>query len=138
MNEIAEDIKDLLEGDGIGVFASTKDSEWSIQTTEEPPTPNNTITIYNTGGRLLKYHDVAPKESPTFQLRVRGPDTLTTSAKLEQCCVALRRRGLFTLNGAKYKNIFQDGLKIPLAKDGNGRFIWVANFTAFRENDPDV
>ena len=61
-------IKDVLVGAGVGTFAAT--TGWGIYIAREPPAPDTTITIYNTGGA-----DPNPAwllDFPTVQVRVRG------------------------------------------------------------------
>lgn len=133
MNPITEDIKDVLVRLGLGKFASTAKATWSIQMVSEPSEPNNTITVYDSPGRLLKYHNRDDAEAPGFLVRVRGETYLGAHEKMVEVCKALNKIGRFTLNGAKYENLFQDGTELFLKTDDNGRFIWIANFTAFRE-----
>jgi len=139
MNPVSEDIKDKLVELGIGTYAAT--TGWGIFTVEEPDKPDTAITIYNTPGRAPGYYanrSLAPTHYSNFQVRVRGTTDATTWAKLEEVMDGLSQIGHFDIvTGAEtmhYANILMTTEPIFLEKDEERkRFIWVANFIAFRE-----
>jgi len=139
MNPVSEDVKDKLVTAGVGVYAAT--TGWGIFTVVEPDKPATTITIYNTPGRPPGYYadrSLPPTHYSGFQTRVRGTTDATTWAKLEEVINTLSQIGHFDIvTGAEtmhYANILMTTEPIPLEKDEERkRFIWVANFIAFRE-----
>lgn len=134
MNPVCEDIKDLLVGKGVGEFAKSTPSEWGIFTMEEPPSPNNVITIYQIPGTVQK---IINKNNPHFgsgfQVRVRGEEALMAHAKAEECRKVLDRIGRFDVGDVEYDNISIDDEPVFLFKDSKSRLIYILNGTAFRQ-----
>jgi len=142
MNPVCEDIKDLLVGEGVGVFASTKPNEWSIQVGDEPDSPSRTITIYDTPSTADKTFDSDRHfHHSSFQVRVRGKKYLSAHAKCEECRRTLDRyttkvdgpKVALSFGDMRYDNITMDNEPLPLGQDSKGRFIFVVNGTAFRQ-----
>lgn len=130
------DIKDLLVTAGIGVFAGTSSTAYSINISQEPPfptVPHTAITIYDTGGtapnaRFLLDH-------PTVQIRIRGNPNDYQAAYLKALDVKDALLGIpqSTVNGVRYVGIWQDSDLISLGNDDNDRPIIVANFRIVRQ-----
>ncbi len=100
MNAPSIDIKDILVAEGIGTFGNT--TAWSISVNTEPKykevsgvvvSPNDSITIYDTGGSLDYYllNSVNPVINNTFQLRVRDIAQLSGYTKINTISQLLDR-----------------------------------------------
>ena len=136
MNPVTEDIKDVLVGSGLGEFAANKKGIWGIFIAEEPSTPDSTITLYDTGGRLMPYHNRVADEAPNFQVRIRANSYLEANKKMNQVIEEFDRIGRFlsTDELTRYENVLRDGISIPMGKDENERHLRVQNFKAFRRD----
>lgn len=125
-NSPAEGAKDLLETASVGVFAAT--TGWGIFVAREPMTPDQAITIYDTGGLapdpkwLLDY--------PSIQVRIRGSkgDYQGTFNKAKQCKDVLLGCPSLNLNGDRWVSITGLGDVISLGYDDNERPLFTTNF----------
>ena len=95
-----------------------------------------TITLYDTGGRLMPYHNRVADEAPNFQVRIRANSYLEANKKMNQVIEELDRIGRFlsTDELTRYENVLRDGISIPMGKDENERHLRVQNFKAFRRD----
>jgi hypothetical protein len=134
MNSVAEDIKDLLVAQGTGTYAGTDDNAWAIFIVEEPPRPNQTITLYNTTSRDQGIKNSAkPYLGSGFQVRVRGVTDASTYAKAREVLEFLDRRAAFSASGAAYNRIVTTEKEpLFLTQDENHRFVYVFNGIAHR------
>lgn len=86
----ADIIRYLLVGLGGGVLPSAG-GDWPIYVSQEPTTPDNVITLYNTAGikdgRLMPTGEV--QEHPGVQIRVRATDDNTGWTKAEALAILL-------------------------------------------------
>lgn len=136
MNPVCEDIKDKLVEAGVGEFTKNVPSEWGIFTMEEPDSPDNVITIYQTPGTVQK---IMNKNNPHFgsgfqvRVRVEAGEALTGHAKAEECRKVLDRIGRFDVGDVEYDNISIDDEPVFLLKDSKARLIFIVNGTAFRQ-----
>ena len=135
MNPVSLDIMNLLVEDGKGEFASTKEITWGLFIAEEPPTPNQTVTVYDVMGSADKVYSGGSNHAmrSLFQVRVRGNSYMASFEKIEQCRKALDRRGKFRVSNVDYDNILMDPEPMWLKKDDNQRHIFVINGIAFRQ-----
>jgi hypothetical protein len=141
MNPVSVDIKDLLVNASIGAFAS--DADWAINISHEPATPDNCITIYDTGGPRPSYHFTASTRGmlySDFQVRVRGNSYLAVWNRMQDILVVIDHIGRFVVSGdssAESDVVYSDIQKTTeaefLKKDANERTIFVCNFRAFRQ-----
>lgn len=98
---------------------------------EEPAAPNDTITIYDTGGS-----DPFPDAElyyPTIQIRVRNLEYQTGYAKQLQILEALTLPTTFEINDTRYIGVWNNGDIISLGKDQNSRYIFTANYRIERQ-----
>lgn len=75
---------------GLGV-APTQTASWGIYATQEPPTPDNVITIYNTAGRDHGRVMVGGQRQKHYgiQVRVRAKKNETGFAKAQAIAIAM-------------------------------------------------
>ena len=126
MSSPSEGIRDLLAAANVGIFATQ--AGWSIQIGKEPISPDQTITIFDSGGS-----DPSPKwllDYPSIQLRVRGlpGDYLATRAKALECKNALLAADSQTLNGDRWDSVTMAGDISFLDYDQQDRPRFVLNF----------
>lgn len=93
---------------------------------EEPADPNNTVTIYDTGGSDPVV--VGDLYAPTIQIRVRNLDYESAYQKMQAIVLILCVPKSFTINDTNYVGVWQQGDIISLGKDQNNRYILTANF----------
>jgi len=145
VNPVSEDIKDKLVAGGIGTFATTSTSVWNIYIDDEPDQPDQTITIYDTSAgspdRFLNHS--RPLHKTPFQIRVRGNAYLATHNTIKSVETYLDQISTWVASGpdsadpdVNYESVFLDSGPFSLGKDATKRFIWVATFTAHRQEKP--
>ena len=93
MGAVTIDIKDMLSTAGVGTFAATLSSTWGIYISKEPMSPNQTITIYPTGGLAPN-----PKwllDELSAQVRIRGDvnDYSALTRLVKELYVVIKGRG---------------------------------------------
>lgn len=117
MNYPALDIANRIESLSIELLCYTN---------EEPASPNNCVTIYDTGGS----DPALPGELflPTIQVRVRDLIYSDAYAKQEQIMLALCVPTEFEINGARYVGVWQQGDITSIGRDENNRYILTANY----------
>lgn len=134
MTRLEADIKDKLVEKGLGVFGGGSPTEYGIYILEEPPKPNNVITVYQIPGTVQKIMNKPnPFFSSGFQVRVRGNTNADPYDKAEECRKALDRIGRFRVKNVNYDNISIDDEPVFLLKDVNSRLVYILNGTAFRQ-----
>lgn len=139
MNSLAIDIKNKLLALGIG--SATPATDWSIHANAYPEKPARIIAIYTAGN--VHTHIMGTritKETPTFQIRVRGVSPTEAELKIDAIHNALERIGTFTVTPispntevALYLDVLVTTGPFPMGRDGNDWFSWVINFKTFRE-----
>lgn len=128
MNSPAVDIAQYLQDNAAGTIGGT--SGWSINVSKEPATPDNAVTIYDTGGFGIDYD--ANIYQPTIQIRIRGNGYLNVHAKAEEIETLLIAPKSFTKN-SRYVGAWQAGGYESLQYDENDRAIIVMNINLMRE-----
>ena len=136
MNPVSIDVKDLLVTAGIGVFAS--ETGWAIYISEEPDKPDTCITIYDTGGFSPQYvmdKSVHPLLNTTFMIRVRSAagGFITGHTKTMDIVNVLDHHARWNVGTVSYKTIFSNGDIVNLPRDESGRYVFICNFRAVRE-----
>lgn len=127
MSSPAYDIAQYLASQGVGVFGGS--SAWSINVSREPASPDDCITLYDTGGAGLDTDD-RDIDRVSFQVRVRSFDYL--SARAMQ--VAIRDLLLIDPGVAAGGNLYtisQESNIMHIGRDENDRQILTANYLAF-------
>lgn len=125
MKSPADEIARHLAENRLGEFASN--SGWSIATAREPAKPDDTITVYDTGGR-----DPASRHcflyQPTIQIRSRSHDYGRAYEKLAEASYLLYHSIHLIRGGIKYISLNQTGDITSLGVDDNDRFRLTLNF----------
>lgn len=129
MNSPAVDVMTLLTNAGVGIPAAT--SGWGIYVSREPPTPDTTITLYDTGGYERLYS--TGTEYPTIQIRVRGApnEYIAAHAKIQSIKELLIGSDGAVINNTTY-SFWTQGDTSFLYYDENSRPIFVCNFRIMR------
>lgn len=133
MLSASEDLKDILEGDGVGTFASEAANVWSIRVSLMPTSPNRCIVIYDSGGAPPN-----PKfllDEPTVNIRIRGNklDYKATYAKALSVRDALLGRSPVTVNTTRYIGFFAASDVAFIGYDDNQRPLFSLNIRMYRE-----
>lgn len=94
----ADDIAQYFDAQGIGTFAGA--SSWSVNVAVEPDSPDETVTVYDTGGSMSEpdsgvYH-------PEIQVRARSHNYLSAHSKLVEARSLLIDSTDFIANGVRY------------------------------------
>ena len=123
-------IAQILENDGVGTFAT------DIFLSKEPESPDNCVTVYNTGGFPDDCLDTANRSRAlyTFQVRVRNNDYLTAHSKMEAVRASLEKKlpTLTDSSGTMYFHCWMTSLPTDLQRDTKNRVILTANFACMR------
>jgi len=123
-------IAQILQNDGVGTFGT------DIFISKEPESPDNTITIYKTGGlpdNTLKFGNYT-QEIHNFQVRVRNNNYQSAHTTMNSVRLSIEK-GIKTLTdsgGTDYLKIQMVSLPIDLSRDTTNRCIITANFTCMR------
>ena len=123
-------IAQILQNDGVGTFGT------DIFISKEPESPDNTITIYKTGGlpdNTLKVGNYT-QEIHNFQVRVRNNNYQVGHTTMNSVRASIEK-GIKTLTdsgGTDYLKIQMVSLPIDLIRDTTNRCIITANFTCMR------
>ena len=128
MNSAAHDLALYLDDLSVGTFGGEND--WCLNVNGEPATPNNAITIYDTGG-LGPDTDQLDIERPTVQIRVRGssfPDAYGKQ-KLIQGLLIFSSHEMETSN---VSGIVQTSDIAAIGRDDKGNHIVTANYQLMR------
>lgn len=142
MRSVSEDIKDNLVADSIGVFGGNDASNWNIHINVEPSSPDQAISIYDvTSPPSTRFHNTKrPLKHTSFLVRVRGSTDTAAQNKATEIEDYLDQKSRWTVSGPDsadpdytYKTVICDSSPFFLEQDENNRFIWVANYTAHRQ-----
>lgn len=126
----AEDIARHIASLAIGTFAGAV--SWGVYAHQEPMTPDEVITIYDTGGGSPDT-DELDLLNPTFQVRVRSATYASAYVKHEAIRDALILPGRLVTANSEYLGIVMTSDIISIGQDDNQRFILTANYRAIRE-----
>jgi len=129
MNPPSEDIKDILESSqsGTGLVFGT-----DLFIGEEPVSPDQCITIYDTGGPEPQAGYVY--DYPTVQVRIRGnkgayKETWALADTIKSALHGLHNE---SWNGTKYHGIWCQSDIIFIGYDDNSRPVFTVNFRIHR------
>jgi len=135
MNPVTVDIKDKLVAAGQGTFAAT--TGWGIYLAHEPITPNTTITIYERGGttQYFQNRSKSPLRIDSFQVRVRGVGYIASYNKAKSVQDTLTGLSGFRIGDVRYSLVANETEILLFDMDERDRYIWIANYNAFRQED---
>lgn len=79
----ADIVRRLLVDLGLGSYPAIPAGSWPVYASEEPQTPDNTITVFDTTGKRQgrMMIDGAVEEHHGFQIRIRSADDRTGATK---------------------------------------------------------
>lgn len=132
MNAPSVDIKQMLEayGESSGISIDFSDS---VFIGHEPNTPDNCITIFDTGAYLSPLGLTNQGyEYPTIQIRVRSSKYLDGWTIIEEIKQALHGRAQETWNGALYSLIQCSSGPALMDYDERNRSRFIINFNLQR------
>ncbi len=119
-----------LDDQNVGTFAGT--ASWSISVAREAVRPDDTITIYDTGGFDVVEEGIGLR-APTIQVRVRGRNYAAMYDKhmeiYDLLVVPLER----TIGDHHYVGIWSQGDVADIGRDDNDRFLLTANYRINRQ-----
>lgn len=121
ISSVADAIAGLLEQEDFT-------QSWRIAVSEEPAEPNNTITVYDTGGNPPIQTDVNLRE-PTIQVRVRGghyPTAIEMQNKIHGF-LSVDNVGHIT-SGMRIVGVWLQSDIMSIGRDDNNRHITTANY----------
>lgn len=114
----------------IASFLRTESVETVIYVNEEPASPNNCVTVYDTGGADPMVVDTV--YSPTIQVRVRNLSSPAAYAKQYQIRDILVAGKNEIINSTDYVAVWLQGDIISIGRDENNRFILTSNYRIMR------
>ena len=125
---IALAVARLIEGQGLGVIASTDVNQWSINIGEEPEKPAHTITIYDTGGPGPDT-DEMDVDRRTIQVRVRSMRRANGYERMSLVRRYLLTTPIKTVEGRAFFSFIVDQDIAEIGKDDSNRVLFTMNFT---------
>ncbi len=130
MNSPSIDVKAMLVAD-----TEVNTDDFFVAIAIEPATPNNTITIYDTGGfpPALTYNKEEIYEFPAIQIRVRSVDYTTGWQLIERIKKSLHGRAGEVWGTSIYTLIQTAFGPFHLDSDSNQRMRFVINFNLQRK-----
>ena len=130
MSALVTDIATILEGDGVGTLGT------DIFASKEPDSPDNCITIYNTGGLPDDCIDLTSKdELCTFQIRVRNNNYISAYTVMDAVRDSIEKSKYNVItdsNGSTYYSIWSTNLPLDLQRDTTNRSIVTQNYSCLR------
>lgn len=132
MRSTAHDIALYLEAQGFGTFAGT--TSWAINVSREPNSPDDAITVYDTGGGEA-LPDITLYE-PTIQVRVRSQSYTDAYAKAEairDLLILPTTRTLGASSDTFYIGIWLQSDILSIGRDDNDRHLLTTNYRIQRQ-----
>ncbi len=128
----SHDIAALLEDNGIGTMGT------DIFVNDEPPDPDNCVTIYDTGGASGPVTNAKTYKEPTIQIRVRNRRYSDgyEKASLIQSVMESNSRSRYSPSGESYNYtaLYKVTEILNLPRDESSRTIFVQNFRCPRND----
>jgi len=121
---VINDIAIYLQANGIGTIGT------DIFLGYQPESPNNSITLYETGGYAL---DLAGfLRYPTLQIMVRNTSYSAARTKIDSIIALMHRTVNTTINSTRYCSIYTTSDATSLGKDDQNRSLLSVNFELTR------
>lgn len=128
MQSPSYDIKDMLVADtALGLVFGT-----NLFVNREAATPDNTVTLFDYGGRNSLTMDKQTYEYPNIQIRVRNRKQSEAWRIIYGIYLSLHGRAHETWNGSVYEIIYASGGPALLDWDDNDRCRLIINFNIQR------
>lgn len=126
MTSAARDIADYLAANGVGTIGT------DVNAHREPPTPNDTVTVYATGGLPGDLDNDFFR--PTIQIRVRCVNPEQGMERLESIVNILGFPVSFEQGDWRYIGVGTTTEPEPIGFDDKQRALIVQNFQIMREH----
>jgi hypothetical protein len=130
MGPLVTDIATILNGDGVGTLGT------DIFASKEPDSPDNCITIYNTGGLPDECLSVtSDDEMCTFQVRVRNNSYVNGYVVMDAIRDSIEKSKYNIITdsaGSTYYSIWSTSLPLDLQRDTTNRSIVTQNYACIR------
>lgn len=139
MNAISETLKDVIVAAGVGQFGGSAD--WAIYIGDEPPTPDNVISLFDYSTEDVADTDLADGSRAVdrmrVQVRIRALAQMDAHAKFQQIQTVLQSTSPFgNVEGAdavRYvKFIPLESGPMPIGRDDRQRFMFTRNYRCNR------
>jgi len=127
MNSPAYDVANILESTAFGLGVIGTD----IFIGREPASPDNCITVFDTGGYEPESSDVV-YELPTVMIKVRNKTYTNGYAKIAAIKAALHKAANIAEGTTRYIAIWAQSDIITLGYDDNNRALFSVNFRIHR------
>lgn len=134
MRSAAQDIAEYLATVGIGTLAGASNSGFGIYIGREPETPNDVITVFDTGGQEA-FADIE-LYTPTILVRVRADDyedAYEKHGEIRDALIIPTARYLGVNHETRYIGIWMASDIFTLGRDGNDRILMTANYRIQRQ-----
>jgi hypothetical protein len=126
MSSPAHELALFLAGKGVGVFAQT------LHVSREPTSPDNVVTLYDTGGSNPLYSDHAELREQNIQVRVRNTSYPNAYTKMQEVVRLFQGQEPFTQGVHDYAGVWQIGDILSIGRDDNDRVLLTGNFRVVR------
>lgn len=132
MNSPAHDVALLLVAGGVGTLPWT--TGWAVSLALEPASPDNAVTVYDTGGQDPDTDELDLKR-PTFQIRVRSKSYLDAYAKQVEIRNLLIFQQPIVAADSVFVGISMTSDILAIGRDESSRHILTANYQAIRTEE---
>lgn len=130
MSAPSHELAIYLDAQGVGTLGGT--TGWRLQANLEPSTPDQVITLYDTGGSAPRLYDDELRQ-PTIQVRVRGNNYADAYAKQEEVFDILNAIINQDIEDHFYVGVWMQTDIIQIGPDDNNRPRLTANYSIERE-----
>ena len=127
MKSPAHDLALWMASEGVGTFGNT------IHVSREPISPDDVVTLYDTGGSAPLLSDHAELRDHTIQVRVRNTDYPAGYEKQQEIARIIQGLEPFVTDDYEYTGIWMQSDIIAIGRDDNDRFLFTANYRVVRE-----
>lgn len=114
-----------LDAESVAVLGAS--SGWGLYAQREPATPNDVVTVYDTGGSAPALFD-EDLRLPTIQVRVRSDNYDSAYGKQKEIFDVLTTIKGQDIEGSHYIGVWMTSDVLSLGPDDNGRYILTANY----------
>ena len=121
----AHELALYLEAEGVGTFAE------DIHVSREPASPDNVVTLYDTGGSAPANYDIELRQ-PTIQVRVRHTSYTDAVAKQEEIFEILNAIKTQVIGANTYLGAWMTTDILSIGRDDNDRHLLTANYQVQR------
>jgi hypothetical protein len=131
MSSPAHELALFLQSKGVGTFAQT------IHVSREPVSPDNVVTLYDTGGSSPLLSDHAELRENSIQVRVRNTSYPDAYNKQLEIARVFQGQEPFLQGESEYAGVWQVGDIISIGRDDSDRFLLTSNYRVVRNPKPE-